>query len=279
MSSENVVVEELRQLENAVQDMTHLDYLSAQSHFLTLDHILRSGELAAVTSALAAPIDIDTWLENGRATASSFAGSATLTWPLKVEERISLTARLIEKIAAQEVALDEFVLTFFYTNTFSVSLQKMFTKMIVPFLRDYRHHVVKSLRLKVTEPAAPHQHVSHQFNFHNTQVGSVQTGNHSVTNVQMNVTTSESSALIDALEGLVQALAKVSELTDQDKADVVDLIEDSKNEIHKEKPNKIKLNSYFAGIAGSIGTLANIKPAYEVLVAAAAAAGFTLPSI
>jgi hypothetical protein len=279
MTSKNIVIEELQQLQNAVQDMTHLDYQSVQSHFLTLDHILRHGELAAVTSELTTPIDLDTWLKDGHATAGSYAGSASLSWPLKVEERISLSAKLIEKIAAQEVDLNEFVLTFFYTDKFSVSLQKMFTKIIVPFLRDYRHHVVKSFGLSMTEAAVSQQHVSQQFNFHNTQVGSVQTGNNLVANVQMSAATSELAALADALEGVMQALAKVSEIPGHDKDDIVDLIEDSKNEIRKEKLNKTKLNSYFAGIAGAIGTVANIKPAYELLVVAAAAAGFTLPSV
>lgn len=280
MNNDHGVKDELRQLENAVQDMLQIDYQSAQSLFSRLNHVLRNGQLAAITSTLSAPIDLDSWLKDCHSTGGSFIGSASLKWPLSPEERTGLIAKIIERIASDEINLNTFSFTFFYSGTsINPNLRKLVAQMIVPFLRDYRDHTIKTFGLDMDDKKPAHQHVGHQVNLYNSQVVSLQTGDHAVANVSISCAVPESAALIEALEGVARELAKIHEIPGHDKLEILELVEDSKGEIRKEKPNKSKVKSYLSGIAGAIGTLSNMKSAYELLTVAAAAAGFTLPSM
>ena len=61
------------------------------------------------------------------------------------------------------------------------------------------------------------------------------------------------------------------------KDEVLELVEDGKIELAKTKPNVTKLTSYLGMISGALGAAANLKPAYDMLKAAASSFGIQLP--
>ncbi len=118
---------------------------------------------------------------------------------------------------------------------------------------------------------------SPQFNIHNSTIGSVQTGSNSVANVDIRIHNEQSKALLEALEFVSEALAKVGDFATGNKDEIVELVEDSKAELVREKPNSTKLSYYLPAIGGAISTIAELKPAYDVLKSAASLIGISLP--
>ena len=62
-----------------------------------------------------------------------------------------------------------------------------------------------------------------------------------------------------------------------DKAEVLELVQDSKTEADKQKPNLTRLKGALLVIANSIQSVAGLRPAYETLKGALALVGVTLP--
>lgn len=118
---------------------------------------------------------------------------------------------------------------------------------------------------------------STQFTFNNSSIGAVQTGNQSIANVNLQSNAADLATLQKALEVIAQELAKIGDLPNHNKTDIIDMVEDGKAELAKEKPNLTKLSAYLPTISGAIGVLANLKPAYDGLKIAATAVGIPLP--
>lgn len=114
-----------------------------------------------------------------------------------------------------------------------------------------------------------------QFNFHNSTIGAVQTGGQSVANVQIQ-TGIAVEGLIKALDTVLQSLGTIGDIPGCDKSEIIELVEDGKRELQKEKPNKTKLASYLPIISNTLNIVSDLKPAYEGLKAAASAFGFML---
>jgi hypothetical protein len=117
---------------------------------------------------------------------------------------------------------------------------------------------------------------SPQFNFHNSTIGAVQSGNQSVAHVQLQTGVSAGD-LIKALDTVSQSLSKISNIPGHDKAEIIELISEGKIELTKEKPNKTKLAAYLPTISSALGLVAELKPAYEGLKAAANAFSIQMP--
>ena len=117
---------------------------------------------------------------------------------------------------------------------------------------------------------------SPQFNFHNSTIGALQTGDQSVANVQFQ-TGVASEDLIKALDIVLQSLNGIGYIPGQNKAEIIELVAEGKSELAKEKPNQTKLASYLGTIGQTLSIVANLKPAYEGLKTAANACGFHLP--
>jgi len=117
---------------------------------------------------------------------------------------------------------------------------------------------------------------SPQFNFHNSTIGALQTGDQSTANVQFQ-TGVASEDLIKALDIVLQSLDGIGDIPGQNKAEIIELVADGKSELAKEKPNQTKLGSYLGTIGQALSIVANLKPAYEGLKTAANACGFHLP--
>jgi len=116
-----------------------------------------------------------------------------------------------------------------------------------------------------------------QVNIINSTIGAVQTGHQSSANVQQQINSESREALIKALDMIAEQLGKNDELPARNKAEVVELVADTKNELGKAEPNITKVSGYLAAIGGTLGAIANLKPAYDTLKAAAGLVGILLP--
>lgn len=116
-----------------------------------------------------------------------------------------------------------------------------------------------------------------QFNIYNSTIGAVQTGHQSVANFNMQINDESRGALIKALDVIAQELSKVDVVPGQNKAEIIELVNDGKAELLKGKPNLTKLASYLPSIGNTIGVFANLKPAYDALKSSAALIGVSLP--
>jgi hypothetical protein len=116
-----------------------------------------------------------------------------------------------------------------------------------------------------------------QVNIINSTVGAVQTGHQSTANVQQQINAEGRDALLKTLDVIAEQLGKSNELPARNKAEVVELVSDTKNELNKPEPNVTKVSAYLAAIGGTLGAIANLKPAYDALKAAAALIGVSLP--
>lgn len=129
------------------------------------------------------------------------------------------------------------------------------------------------LTLKKRPAAIPY---SPQFNFHNSTIGSVQTGDKSVANVQFQTGVAEAE-LIKALDIVSQSLERIGDIPGCDRAEIIELVTEGKTELAKERPNKTKLATYLPAISQALSIVSDLKPAYEGLKTAAKALGYQLP--
>jgi hypothetical protein len=128
----------MRQIENAVTDLRNSDYQSFGKPFKKLSRLLHSPELEPLTAKLTEGIDLEGWLEAGRATQQAMIGTATLEWPSEHAKEVGTVALLIDRFASNPHLALDFAHTFYYSGDSVVdSLQSMVRQVIVPFARDY----------------------------------------------------------------------------------------------------------------------------------------------
>lgn len=116
-----------------------------------------------------------------------------------------------------------------------------------------------------------------QLNIFNSTVGAIQTGHQSTANVQQQINAESREALIKALDVITERLGTSDALSAKNKAEIVELVTDTKNELGKAEPNITKVGAYLSAIGGTLGAIANLKPAYDALKTAAGFIGVTLP--
>lgn len=108
-------------------------------------------------------------------------------------------------------------------------------------------------------------------------VGSIQTGANAVAYVTQSIDASTKEKLNDALAAVEEALANVDVLPTHPKAEIIEIVREAKTEVAKAEPNATKLRSLLSTTATAIQTVANMKPAYELLKTGLAYLGITLP--
>lgn len=116
-----------------------------------------------------------------------------------------------------------------------------------------------------------------QFNIYHSTIGAVQTGHQSVANINLQLNAVSRESLIKVLDEIANELDTADIAPGQNKAEIIELVNDGKTELSKEKPNLTKLASYLSAIGNAIGVVANLRPAYEALKSAAALINITLP--
>jgi predicted nucleotide-binding protein len=133
----------LKQINNTIFDLQSADYNNYRKHIRKLSRLLHSAELDSITTALAAGIEIEPWIEAGTATGRHMAGTAKLDWPDDPERDLGYHIRLIDLFAEKENDyVISFALTFFHRgNNIDDNLHNMTRQMFVPFARDYIDYV------------------------------------------------------------------------------------------------------------------------------------------
>jgi hypothetical protein len=108
-------------------------------------------------------------------------------------------------------------------------------------------------------------------------VGSIQTGDSSIANVTQNIDTEVKEQIRKALEDIELALNQPEVEPSSSKTELIEVVQESKDEIQKEKPNVTRLRSLLTTVGTSIQVVSSLKPAYETLKHALTFLGISLP--
>ncbi|MEW5421932.1 nucleotide-binding protein [Amorphus sp. 3PC139-8] len=128
----------LRQIENTVTDLRWADSSSFVRHIKKLSRLLHANELEPISAELTGGIDLDGWLNEGRATKGAMVGSAELDWPADHNSELGTVILLVDRFAEDAESAIDFACTFYYRGRkFSQNLQNMTGQVLVPFARDY----------------------------------------------------------------------------------------------------------------------------------------------
>ena len=105
--------------------------------------------------------------------------------------------------------------------------------------------------------------------------GIIQTGEHA--RATLSVHPALAQQLTTALEKVELALTADSTLAARERAEAVDLVQETKAELAKATPNLLRLRGTLSAIAATVQTLGSAAAAYQLLKGAAALAGLHLP--
>jgi hypothetical protein len=108
-------------------------------------------------------------------------------------------------------------------------------------------------------------------------VGAIQTGANAIAYPTQYLDTATQERLLNALKFVEEALANTDSLPSHPKSEIVELVQESRVEIQKEKPNTTKLQTLLSTVGASIRTVASLKPAYETLKTVLVYFGVNLP--
>lgn len=96
-------------------------------------------------------------------------------------------------------------------------------------------------------------------------VGSIQTGEYSISNVTQSLDADVRTALSEALNKISAMLTDSNITLPQPKVEIVELVDEGQQELKKNNPNFTKLRTLLSAVGCSIQTVANMKPAYDTL--------------
>ena len=108
-------------------------------------------------------------------------------------------------------------------------------------------------------------------------VGSIQTGDSSIANVTQNIDTEVKEQIRKALEEINLTLNQSEVETPSPKGELIEVVQESQEELQKEKPNVTRLRSLLTTVGTSIQVVSSLKPAYETLKQALIFLGISLP--
>jgi hypothetical protein len=103
------------------------------------------------------------------------------------------------------------------------------------------------------------------YNFHNSNIGALQSGQNASANVTQSVTSFDPAGILKALEVVEKAVDGVQQVALTSKAEVVEVIRELKAEVQKPKPNRLKVTQLLSGLAAVVQTTASLQPAYGML--------------
>jgi len=108
-------------------------------------------------------------------------------------------------------------------------------------------------------------------------VGSIQIGDNAIANVSQSVDTDTKHQIISALEQINDILDHPDVDTALPKGELIEVVEESRKELQKEKPNVTRLRSLLTTVGTSIQVISSMKPAYDTLKQAMTFLGVSLP--
>jgi hypothetical protein len=114
-------------------------------------------------------------------------------------------------------------------------------------------------------------------NYFYSPVGAVVTGARATANVVQNLGAGDRAEVLKALDEFRRAVAALVEVPEQFRTNVIELIDDGRGELCKERPNGFRLSSALSGIAVTVQTAGALQPAYQALKIGLAAFGISLP--
>jgi hypothetical protein len=272
MTQSNDIREYLNEIAEIALELQSSDYQTIQRPMKTLARLLRSDTVSSLVTQLTNSIDLDAWIEAGKATQSSMVGSAILSWPDSVEAELGITIMLINRMADDASFVQNFSFTFYYAgNNYTSTVRKMVGGLIVPFERKFARYVKTKFQL----PTSNFQQsaIMNNINITNSQVGVVQTGDSNVAHVSMTVSQNHMQ-LSECLFRLAEQLKSVDAIPGHDKSEIIGLIEDSRSELKKEKPSKAKLSALLPMIGTAVSLVSDLGGAYAAVQVAASIAGF-----
>lgn len=266
------VLDHLVEINETVSELQAADYQTIQRPMNALARLIRSPILASIVSSLTSGLDLDEWVEAGSQTQSSMVGSAYLDWPESIEAELGISILLIYRMAEDPSFTQNFSFTFYYAGSqFTPTLRKMVGGVVVPFCRKFSRYVKGELRIanSVNQAAS----VMNNITINNSQVGSLQTGDSSVANVH--ISGGQTNCQLDkSLAQLAEQLRAVVSIPVHDKDEILSLIAESRAELEKGKPSKVKLNAILPAIGGAVSLISDLGGAFSAVQAAAAVAGF-----
>jgi hypothetical protein len=226
----------------------------------------------ALVTQLTHNIDLDAWLKAGRATQGSMIGSAILSWPDSTEEELGTTILLINRMAEDGDFLLNFSSTFYHAGgSYAPTIRKMVGGLIVPFERKFARYV--KTKLQLLNSTSPPSAIMNNITINHSQVGVVQTGDSNVAHVGMTVNQSHMQ-LSESLLKLAEQLKSIDAVPGHDKHEIIEIIEESRSELQKEKPSKAKLGALLPMIGTAVSLVSDLGGAYAAVQTAASLAGF-----
>ncbi len=128
--------------------------------------------------------------------------------------------------------------------------------------------------IKGTDEETPSQPAT--YNFYGN-VGAFQSGAGSTANVVQNLTEPDKQEIVNALNEVKLAIQDFSNREEREINELVEVVDESIEELGKTNPNNTKLYACFNILSGSIQAIANAGPAYQALKTALIPLGILLP--
>lgn len=268
MKPTSEIIELLGEIEDVVLELQSADYQTIGRPMNTLARLVRSPALEVVIKPLTEGIELDSWIEQGQETQGGTVGSAVLKWPESTDAELGTTILLIYRLAEDSHFMQNFAFTFYHAgNHYSSTLRKMVGGLIVPFNRKFARYI--KAKMQISNTTSP---VMNNITITNSHVGAVQTGDSNVAHVSL-VGNSSYVQLSDSLAKLAAELKTVESIPGHDKDEILEIIEDSRKELGKEKPSKTKLGALLPAIGGAVSLISEMAGAVTAVQTAAAALG------
>ena len=105
-------------------------------------------------------------------------------------------------------------------------------------------------------------------------VGAVQAGTGSNAYVTQNISNDAKTTLNLAFDAIIKELPEIQNLPGEE---LLEIVEDARREVSRDKPNSLKVQTYIITIGTMIQATAALKPAYDLLKQGAAYFGISLP--
>lgn len=113
-------------------------------------------------------------------------------------------------------------------------------------------------------------------NIYGGQVGILQTGASSNASMTVRLDSTSKQEIAKALDTVEKTLGEAVHVP-FNRAEISEIIRESKSELDKSEPNVSRLRSLMTGVATSIQTVASLRPAYDAIKGGLALIGVTLP--
>ena len=111
------LVDNLEELRGYAEDVANASYQNVKDAIKRFYYQLRpESPIGIVLSGLLPNVDFDAWYDRVKSTQGGMIGSAELSWPLDLSERVAMQLELIRRMANEEIDILEFVHTFTYRN-------------------------------------------------------------------------------------------------------------------------------------------------------------------